>query len=226
MIPGRLAAVIFDFDGVLADSEPLHERAYQVVLAELGVTLTHERYYGEYLGFDDVGVFQAVARDFDLALDAGAIAALIARKSARFASMIDEAAVLFPGARACIERCAARVPLAIASGALRHEIELILERTGLRPHFRQIVAAEDTRRSKPAPDPYARAASLLAVAPARAVAIEDSRWGIESALAAGLRVVGITTTYPAAELSGADLVVGTLDEIDPEQLNAIIRSQV
>jgi HAD superfamily hydrolase (TIGR01509 family) len=218
----HLSAIVFDFDGVIANSEPLHERAYQSVLGEMGVTLSHERYYADYLGYDDVGVFEAVSRDFGLGLDADAVGRLIQRKSARLESMIDEASVLFPGARACVERCAAAVPLAIASGALRHEIEMVLRRTGLARWFRTIVSAEDTARSKPAPDPYARAVQRLAVDPARTVAIEDSRWGLESARAAGLHVVALTTTYPAAELSGADAIVSSLEEIAPARLDAII----
>lgn len=221
----RLAAIVFDFDGVLANSEPLHERAYQDILAAFGVTLTHERYYAEYLGYDDAGVFEAVSRDFTLDLDAAAIRDLIERKSRRFASLVDGANVLFPGARACVARCAAAVPLAIASGALRADIDLILDRTGLLEHFPCIVSAGDTPRSKPAPDPYARAAVLLGVEPARTIAVEDSRWGIESARAAGLRVVAITSTYEAGALAGADLTVASLDEVTPERLDAIITAR-
>jgi HAD superfamily hydrolase (TIGR01509 family) len=222
-VPGPLAAIVFDFDGVLANSEPLHERAYQAVLADLGVELSHQRYYEAYLGFDDVGVFEALSRDFGLGLDRAAIHSLVAHKSEQFESMIDEAVVLFPGARECVERCAAAVPLAIASGALRHEIELILTRTGLRRHFAHIVGAGDTERSKPSPDPYAKAVALLGVEPSRTIAIEDSRWGIMSAHAAGLAAAGITHTYPADELTGADFIVRSLDEINPAQLDAIIR---
>jgi beta-phosphoglucomutase-like phosphatase (HAD superfamily) len=218
-----LAAIVFDFDGVLANSEPLHERAYKAVLADLGVTFTHERYYAEYLGFDDVGVFEAVSKDFGLSLSEQDIRSLIAVKSDALASLIDEAGVLFPGARACVERCAAAVPLAIASGALRREIELVLTRTGLSRYFQCVVGAEDTPRSKPAPDPYARAVARLGVDPARTAAIEDSRWGMESAAAAGLKVVAVTTTYAAADLGGADLIVSSLDEIAPDRLDAIIR---
>jgi HAD superfamily hydrolase (TIGR01509 family) len=218
-----LAAIVFDFDGVLANSEPLHERAYQEVFAGFGVTLTHEQYYATYLGYDDAGVFEAVSRDFRLGLDRAAIRDLITRKSRLFESSIDEERVLFPGARACVTRAAAAAPLAIASGAFRHEIEIILRRTGLLSYFPCIVGAEDTPRSKPAPDPYARAVERLGVDPARTVAVEDSRWGIESARAAGLRVAAITTTYGADALGAADLVVSSLDEITPARLSAIIQ---
>ena len=105
-----------------------------------------------------------------------------------------------------IRRLAARCPLAIASGAIRPEIERVLQREGLLVDFQTIVAAGDTPVSKPAPDPYARAVELLsaatgvALAPGECVAIEDSRWGLESARAAGLRTMAVAHTYPAAVL--------------------------
>jgi beta-phosphoglucomutase len=220
-----LAAIVFDFDGVLANTEGLHERAYAMVLARsLGIDLTHERYCAEYLGYDDVAAFQAIARDFAHPLSHEDVARLVAEKARAYESMLDETTALFPGARGCVERCAAQVPLAIASGARRAEIELILGRTKLRGFFAHVVGAEDTTRSKPAPDPYAKAASLLGVQPSRTIAIEDSRWGLASARAAGLRTVAITTSYPADQFPSADAIVSSLNEIDPFRLDAIIRN--
>jgi beta-phosphoglucomutase len=112
-------------------------------------------------------------------------------------------------------------PLGIASGALRHEIEMILKRAHLDRHINFIVASGDTPNSKPAPDPYARAAALHGVAPGDCVAIEDSRWGIESAKTAGLKCVGITTTYPAQELASADRVVASLDEFTADLIREL-----
>ena len=103
-------------------------------------------------------------------------------------------------------------PLGIASGALRHEIETVLRGAGLLHHFNFIVSAGDTKESKPAPDPYLRAAELHGRPPSECVAIEDSRWGIEAANAAGMTCVGITNTYPAPELTAADRVISSLDE--------------
>jgi len=205
-------AVCFDFDGVLADSEPLHLATYQEVFGALGVTLTREEYYASYLGFDDEGVFRRMASVQGWALDEGRIASLIAEKSRVFDEVIATTDVLYPGAARCIERLGAAFPLGITSGALKHEIRMILERAGLLHHFRFIVASGDTPRSKPAPDPYVRAAELHGVSPGDCVAIEDSRWGIESAKAAGLPCIGITHTYPAAELTSADVVIDSLEE--------------
>ena len=207
-----IRAVVFDFDGVLADSEPLHLAASQEMFASVGITLTREEYYARYLGYDDETMIRVLAKDRGWTPDAQQISALISDKARMFDRLIEQTDVLFPGAAACVERLAQDYPLGIASGALREEIELILRRARLDRHIRFIVASGDTPRSKPAPDPYARAAQLHALPPADCVAIEDSRWGIESAKMAGLKCVGITNTYAAAQLSTADRVVTSLDE--------------
>ncbi len=205
-------AIVFDFDGVLADSEPLHLRAYQEVLAPLGITLTREEYYARLLGYDDVGVFRSVGEAAGLTLDAGRMAALIEEKSRVFDSLIADTDVLYPGAGECVARLSEAYPLGIASGALRQEIVAVLRHAGLERRFRFIVSAEDTARSKPAPDPYVRAAALHGLPPACCLAIEDSRWGIESAAAAGLCCVAITHTYPERELKGAAGIIHSLSE--------------
>ena len=213
--------VVFDFDGVLADSEPLHLAVYQEVFAALGATLTREDYYTQYLGFDDEGVFRAMAAVHGWEMDEARIAALVDQKALVFDDLIGSRDVLFPGAIACVERLAGAFPLGIASGALKHEIQTILRATGLEKHFRFIVAAGDTPYSKPAPDPYARAARLHGLPPAACVAIEDSRWGIVSARQAGLRCVGITNTYPATELTDADVIIGSLEEFTAELIETL-----
>ena len=114
-----------------------------------------------------------------------------------------------------------RFTLAIASGSLRGEIRHILEASGLLEDFRAIVGADDVTTGKPAPEPYLKAARLLDVDPAAAVAIEDSRWGLESARAAGMRTIGITTTYPASALAPADLIVESLEAICPEVIDRL-----
>jgi HAD superfamily hydrolase (TIGR01509 family) len=222
-----IEAVVFDFDGVIANSEPLHFRAFRDILSDESVTLLEQDYYGRYLGFDDVGTFRAVSRDRNLSWDSDRIAQLVERKAIRLEEIEQGASLLFPGAESAIRRLAAAVPLAIASGALRTEIERVLERTDLARYFGAVVGAEDTSASKPAPDPYLRAVSLLGAAigrplrPADCVAIEDSRWGLESARLAGLRTVAVTHTYPAAELGQADLVITNLDALDLANLSRI-----
>src|SRR4051794_30828927 len=160
-----IRAIVFDFDGVLADSEPLHLRAYQEVLANLGVTLSRDEYYAAYLGYDDAGVFSGVATAHGWQMDQARLEQLIAEKGRVFDQAVETMDVLYPAAIECIRVLAAQFPLGIASGALKPEIETVLRRARLEPHFRFIVASGDTPRSKPAPDPYVRAAELHGMPP-------------------------------------------------------------
>jgi beta-phosphoglucomutase len=216
-----IAAIVFDFDGVLADSEPLHLRAYQEVLSSLGVTLTREDYYARFLGFNDADMFRQLAAAQGWTLDDRRLEALIEEKGRVFDALMESTDLFYPGAAACITRLAAQFPLGIASGALRHEIEAVLRRERLDRHFRFIVASGDTPRSKPAPDPYQRAAELHGLEPAACLAIEDSRWGIESARSAGLACIAVPHTYPREQLTMADRVVGSLEDITPELILAL-----
>ena len=215
-----IAALVFDFDGVLADSEPLHLRAYQETLEPLGHSLPREEYYARYLGYNDYDMFKELAAARRWPVTHEDIETLIAAKGRIYESLLTTADHLYPGTAAAVARLAAQYPLGIASGALRHEIESILRACALDRHFRFIVASGDTPASKPAPDPYSRAAALHGLPPSRCLAIEDSRWGIESAKTAGLWCIGITNTYPVAELLSADAIITSLEELTP----ALIRS--
>jgi beta-phosphoglucomutase len=224
-----LRAIVFDFDGVIANSEPLHFRAFRDVLADRGITLTEADYYTRYLGFDDLGAFRAIGRDQGRAWAVADLRSLTDDKAVRMEALERDASVLFPGAVEAIQRTAAAVPIAIASGALGAEIRRVLDGANLTRHFAAIVAAEDTAAGKPAPDPYERAVALLStamdmdgLAPGDCVAIEDSRWGIASARAAGLRAVGVTTSYDAGELAEADLIIGSLAELDVANLQRLL----
>jgi beta-phosphoglucomutase-like phosphatase (HAD superfamily) len=226
-----LLAVVFDFDGVIANSEPLHFLAFQQALNEVGVTLGRGDYYSRYLGYDDEGVMREVTRDNGLKLSDNDMKGLLRAKAARFDALLSAPDLIFPGAADCIRRLGEEVPLAIASGALAEEIEVILDRAGLRDAFPVIVAAGSTLRGKPAPDPYIRALELLhgggrfgndvthASLASSSVAIEDSRWGIIAARDAGMHTVGITNSYPANQLADAELVIDRLDDLTLDRLN-------
>ena len=222
-----LSAIVFDFDGVIADSEPVHYRSFRDVLAEEGVELTERDYYQKYLGFSDAGAFRAIGADRARPWTADQLAALASRKAIRYEALARDHAALFPGADAAVRRAADAVPLAIASGALRAEITDVLDRADLTRCFTAIVAAGDTPASKPAPDPYLRALALLSAArhatldPAACVAIEDSRWGLESARTAGLRTVAVTHHYDNAALADADLVIADLSALDVSVLHRL-----
>jgi HAD superfamily hydrolase (TIGR01509 family) len=224
-----LQAIVFDFDGVIADSERLHLRAYQDVLRPEGVELSDRDYYDRYLGYDDLGVFRELGKDRGWTVDAGRVAALIESKGRRYEELASAGEMLYPGAATFIRAAAARVPIAIASGALTHEIEAILERTGLRQLFPVIVGADQTARSKPHPEPYQTAFARLKahtgreLEPWRSVAIEDSKWGLISARGADLRLVAVTNTYSAAELrEEAEVVCAGLGDLTLDQLDALV----
>jgi len=226
-VTAALQAIIFDFDGVIADSEPLHFRAFQQALAEDGHELSSREYYERYLGYDDVGTFQAFAQDRGLAADTQHIAGLVARKGEKLQALLQGGTVLFPGALEFVKSAAQAVPIGIASGALHHEIIEVIAAAGVADLFAAIVASGDTPESKPSPAPYRlaferlRDASGANLDPRRCVAIEDSRWGLESARGAGLRCVGVTNSYPAGELTGAELVVSGLHTLTLEALDRL-----
>jgi beta-phosphoglucomutase-like phosphatase (HAD superfamily) len=226
-----LAAVVFDFDGVLADSEPLHLEAYRIVVGKRGLTIQTGDYYARFMGYNDEDALEAMSHAYGWRLTPDAIERIVEEKLAETRRLLASPGVLYDVAVACVHALAARVPLAIASGAKREEIELVLGAAGLAGAFAAIVASGETPRSKPAPDPYARAVSLLRAqgrvpegngATSRCVAIEDSRWGVQSAVDAGLRCVAVTTTSPREDLERADLVVESLQAVTPERLEALI----
>ena len=128
---GALQAIVFDFDGVIANSEPLHLKAFQLALAQDGVELSAADYYARYLGYDDVGMFEALARDRGIAMSGNEVSELVARKGERMQALLRSGSVLFPGATEFIRAAAAAVPIAIASGAMRHEIEEVIDAAGM-----------------------------------------------------------------------------------------------
>lgn len=226
MTGSSLQAIVFDFDGVIADSEPLHLRAFQQALADDGLELDRTEYFAKYLGYDDVGVFEALSRDRALGWAPSHVSDLVALKGQKLQAMMHGGDVLFPGALAFIKAAAESVPIAIASGALRHEIVEILEGAGISNLFSTIVSSGDTPESKPSPAPYRLAFERLVdtagpLDPRRCVAIEDSAWGIESAVGAGLRCVGVTNSYAADQLAGAELIVDGLRDLSLATLDRL-----
>ncbi len=211
-----LKAIIFDCDGVIADTEPIHMSAFQRVLSEEGITLREEDYFARYLALDDRGCFRKAFAGRGDSLTDEALNEAVARKSAYVGPAMEADLKLLPGAAEFIELAARSYPLAVASGALRHEIELVLKFGGLRDCFRAIVSAEDVERSKPHPDPFIKACHLLnafsdtPIEPADCLVIEDSIHGIRAAHEAAMRCLAITNSYPADRLAEADLIVDSL----------------
>ena len=222
MTDAPISAIVFDFDGVLADSEPLHLKAYQHIFEPHGIHIDRKTYCDRYLGYDDEGSIRQMVADNGLMLGDEEIEVLLREKARVFEKLVSNGDVLYRGAAGCARRLGAEWPLGIASGALRHEIELMLRGARLLDAFRFIVSAGDTDRTKPAPDPYLRAAELHGVPPPQCVAVEDSHWGLQSARDAGMRTIAIAHTYPHDSLT-ADRVIDSLEELTVDLVRGLAR---
>jgi beta-phosphoglucomutase len=217
----RPEAVLFDFDGILVDTEPMHYRAFLEILDPLGMGFPWKEYVETYMGFDDRDAFREAFRAKKVVLDDGNLGKLVAAKSEAFLRGLRAGVTAYPGAVPLVETLhAAGLPLALCSGALRSDIDPILAQLGVARRFDVIVSADDVRRSKPDPESYALAFSRLSerhpallTAPEMSVAVEDTPAGIHSAKRAGLRALAVTNSYGAGELAEADWVVGSLEGV-------------
>lgn len=198
-------------DGVIVDSEPLHERAFRTVFAEIGFSESHGVDFAAYYGQSDLVVWH----DFiDRHRPAQSLEQLLARKDHHFAALLRDVQPIFPGLPELLERAAARFLIGLASGSRHSTINAVLELRQFRRHFRAVVSSEDVPRGKPAPDIFLHAAGLLATDPSRCVVIEDSAAGVEAAREAGMSVIAITNSLPAEKLARAHYVVRTNREIE------------
>jgi beta-phosphoglucomutase len=212
-----LGAVIFDMDGVIVDSEPIHEEAFLEVVEQLGYTDRHGVRFADYLGRSDVELWV----DFiERNQPRQSLEVLLALKRQRVIQIIQERRPIFPGLPELVQRLAANCPLGVASGSERAVIEAVLEIEGLGGSFSAVVSAGEVPRGKPAPDIFLRAAALLKASSSACWVIEDSKPGIAAALAAGMRVIAIPNTHPAGELDHATHVVHTYEEIGRLLLNS------
>jgi HAD superfamily hydrolase (TIGR01509 family) len=212
-------AILFDFNGVIVNDEPQHCEALIATLATYGYPLDRAGYYRDYLGFDDRECFRFTFARMGRAPESTLLHEAIERKAALYERAIRDSMELVPGAAEFVRTAAAEgYRLAIVSGALRREIELVLGEAGLRRQFEVLVAAEDVSACKPDPQGYRAALAILGVPPSHAVVIEDSRPGLEAARGAGLRCAMITTSHPTEELEGADLIWEDLSGHAPREL--------
>ena len=212
--------MIFDFDGVIVNSEPLHFQAFQEVLAAEHIELREDEYYRELIGFDDRGSFRKVYERRNLPLEPKTLLALMAGKSRAMMRLIHRRQfAALPGVEAFVRALWRHVPLGICSGALREEIETMLEGVSLRDCFPTIVAAEDVTVGKPDPQGYLLTAGLLserinrrpALKPADCLVVEDAPTVIRSVRASGFQALGVATSYPLMKLSDAQWAVKTLE---------------
>lgn len=202
-------------------------QCFQQALAEQGLALTTEEYYGTYLGMDERTCADALLRTRDGTCDAALHARIIERKAALFRDhTARHPPALFPGVAEFVQRAAKRYRLAIASGGRREQILAALKNSPIEQAFELIVSADDCAVGKPDPAIYESALRHLNARRPRppllkaddCLVIEDSRAGILAGLKAGMRVLALTTTYQEAQLNGAHLVLPDLVGVDPDDL--------
>jgi beta-phosphoglucomutase len=226
----RLAAVVFDFDGVIVNTEPLHFAAFREILEAKGLAFNWEEYVSHYLGFDDRNVFKEAFKRGGRILRGAKLSELIQAKAQVFQRLAEEKGVRpFPGVVSLIKSLAKKVPLALCSGAVKSDIEPILRKLHFDRVFDVIVTAEDVLASKPNPASYVLALKRLAKAfPANkfvadcCVAIEDTPAGINAARGAGLLVLALSNSYAPAKLSAAEKIVPSLKGVTKNDLARLV----
>jgi len=229
--PDILQAAIFDCDGILVDTEPLHYRAFQKVLAPLGMGHSFETYLERFVGYDDRDAFINAFKEAGVELGPKTLIELIEAKAAALEDLIRQGVPGFPGVVELVKELMDRgVPLAVASGALRYEIDAFLASLGLNGAFHIIVAADEVKKSKPDPETYLLAVERLRrvkgqerLDPQRCIAIEDTPAGIRSARSAGLVVIAVTNSFSASELSEADMIIESLSELGFQKILSLLQ---
>jgi HAD superfamily hydrolase (TIGR01509 family) len=214
-----IAAVVFDLDGVLLDSEQLWDEVREDLARERGGRW-HDEAQADMMGMSSPEWSRYMHDVVGLAEPPEEINAEVVR---RLLVRYRESLPLIGGAVEAVERLASRWPLGVASSSNREVIDAVLEAAGISGKFKATVSSEEVARGKPAPDVYLEAARRLGVDATDCAAIEDSRNGIRSAHAAGMRVLAIPNPhYPPSDdvLAATDDVLGSLDELTPERVSA------
>jgi beta-phosphoglucomutase len=231
-----IRAILFDFNGVLVDDEPIHLEMFQRVLDEEGIALTAEDYYRDYLGLDDRGAFAAMLQKAGETPTVPRLMRLIARKASYYQERMRHSSYpFFPGAvELVVELATAGRMLGIVSGALSEEVESALRQAGLRDRFKVLVTAEDVTEGKPDPEGYRRALEGLnslpplperLLHPHEVLAIEDSPAGLSAAADLGLSTLAVAHTYPPHRLTMADAVAESLEEMTLARLEQLLRQR-
>lgn len=205
-------AIIFDFDGVILDSEPLHYEACCHVLAPLGVTLTYKEYVEKYLGLSDKDMFPKLMQSKNYSFSAEEMNGLIHKKVTTYMNMIssrDQLPLVADFEQFLFQIVSQVKQVAICSGSTKSEITAVLSRVRegkLQSYFNTIVTSEDVKLGKPSPEGYLLTAQRLNISPNRCLAIEDAPHGVKAAKEAGMCVIGLLTTYEKHQLSHADKI--------------------
>ena len=209
---GPPRAVVLDFNGTVSDDEPLLAELFVEIFGEIGIEVTEERYFGEFAGYSDPEIVERVLAAAGRP-DPAVGRRLLARRTELYLARAGSGETVHPAVAACVREIADRVPVAVASGAVRAEVEAVLDGVGLRSLLAAVVTADDVARGKPDPEGYRIALDRLGVRGADALSFEDTHFGVMAALAAGMRCIGVGATMSADRLrdAGAEAVVARLD---------------
>ena len=227
-----LDGVIFDFDGVLVDSESCHWAAFNEIFQPLGLPVSRAEYDAQYLGFDDRNALRARFQSAGRTLADDALEQMVAEKGRIFQRLVETRGIqTFPGVIALLDALHREgMPLALCTGASQRDVAAVLRQLRIRDDFDVVVTADDVPLSKPDPVSYRLAFDLLRkkfprrdLQAGRALAVEDSVWGIQAARDAGLRVLAVANTYPLEPLRQADFVLPSLDGVTPDKLRDLIK---
>jgi len=230
-----LRTVIFDFDGVITDSEILHFRAFNQVLGQFGIELTKQEYYKTYLGFNDADCYGMLINQGLLKAGQEQIGNLIEEKKHIYKELAKSEGKMIEGVRDFLTLLEENsIPMAICSGSLLTEVEMVLEDTGLRHLFEVIVSGEQVKKGKPDPEGFlltltrlnsnvslAQAGNQNHILPGECIVIEDSHWGLEAAKTAGMHTIAVTNSYGAEQLGMAEKIVNQLNELRIDDLQQL-----
>lgn len=206
----KFSAVIFDLDGVIVDSEPLHQKAFEDLFAELGRKHDHGIVFSEHVGLSDHSTLRTFLKKTGLQHE---LEDLNKRKMNYFLRYLREHRPIFKELHSLIPELAKHYQLGVATSSSHQVAEVVMEISGLKSHFQVIIAREDIRLPKPDPEIYFTAARRIGVRPSACCVIEDSTPGIQAAKMAGMTVIGLTTTHLPEKLKQADLIARTYDDV-------------
>ncbi len=211
----QMKIIIFDFDGVILDSENSHFIAFNEGLKNLNINISEDEYYSKYISLDDRGVITNVVNDKNISVTNEEIDMIIKNKNDYFESRLIDNSKLFPGVEELIIQLSKNFVLSIGSGANRSEIIKTLKNNNIYDYFEIIVSANEVNNPKPNPETYNRVLDNINTDfnINEIIVIEDSPGGIEAAKSAGLKCIAITNTFDNKELGKADIIVSNYEDI-------------
>ena len=207
--------VLFDMDGVLVDSGPIHREAWKILSKENGVEMDDE-FFSRTFGMRNDQILKLL---FGEGISKELIERLGHRKEEIYRDLARTHLKPARGAKSLVEMLYKRgVPMAVASSGPKKNVELMLSVTGLEDMIKEFVSAEDVSKGKPDPEVFFKAGKKINVSPEKCIVFEDAPVGIEAGKKAGMKVVGVVGTRPPQDLKSADVIVYSLEKISFDDL--------